>query len=797
MIFDVYFYFINKEGVICPGVTPCPKEWSEIKKEAAKPYVSELIEKYRKDGNADNKKQLPAVCYMGTCSAKKRAAANMIPTQAVMVDIDHVEDPATAYLELYKEACDKNGKDWWVDNVLLWHITPSGKGLRGVIWAQEGRTTIEQNLEKFDELFNLSKYGDFDKQCKDFSRLSFLPKADEVLYESAQLYTLCQPKSPSVQLVNSFTSEGESKSADKSAQLDKITDEEYFTAEEREKYDKYEYRGTPIKAIIERYVEVQGTPGTGEIHNYYNCMVKYFRNITNNDKRALLYLLPRFGHTRSECESSIKSICKVNTLSQLDKPFYFFLKDNGFYKTKNLQGEFAEYMMADEAPSTETSIPWLPPVFRELIATCPKDFRVSAVNALLPILGTLTSYLKAPYYYDGRWHTSSFFSIIYAPPGTGKGFVNRFMETLFEMIKLRDYVQQAREDIYLSFINRKGDNEKSPQNPNTSLRIIPPKNSEAEFLEKQRNNHGYHMFTYAAEMDSWAKGVKAAGGNKDDMIRVAWDNEEYGQQFKSANTFKGKVALHWNVLITGTLEQIKSYFKNVENGLITRCTFTTIDNQEFAPAPIWKPLSKSGINVINKFTERCDRNTYVEPCTVSMSDVDATDPDKFDSEIDWRFQFKERQEVNMDWLRTTIDEFLEYHRKKASLDFDKARDVFRRRAAVRGFRLGIICYALWEKPRKSDLEKCIPFIKWWMNEDLESSLRLWGAQYNNVVEDTPNLTQRSLYNQLPDKFNKNDVYVLCMKQGIKTPVRIVIHAWIKLGYANKLAKGEYEKVRRG
>ena len=45
-------------------------------------------------------------------------------------------------------------------------------------------------------------------------------------------------------------------------------------------------------------------------------------------------------------------------------------------------------------------------------------------------------------------------------------------------------------------------------------------------------------------MDSWAKGVKAAGGNKDDMIRIAWDNGEYGQQFKSANTFKGTVNLY-------------------------------------------------------------------------------------------------------------------------------------------------------------------------------------------------------------------------------------------------------------
>ena len=107
-----------------------------------------------------------------------------------------------------------------------------------------------------------------------------------------------------------------------------------------------------------------------------------------------------------------------------------------------------------------------------------------------------------------------------------------------------------------------------------------------------------------------------------------------------------------------------------------------------------------------------------------------------------------------------------------------------------------MCYALWEKPRLSDLQKCIPFIEWWMEQDLENSLKLWGNAYNNTVEDTPNLVQRSLFNQLGDTFTKNDVYVLCMKQGIKTPVRQIVYQWVKLGYVNKLDKNNYEKVGR-
>lgn len=783
MIFDVFFHFVSKDGKVCPGVKPKPMEWDEIKNLANSPEVASLIEEFRTTHNAEVKCKLPSVCYMGSIS-KYRAAKNATPTQAIMLDVDHVKDPATAYTEILASV----DRDWWVDNVLLWHITPSGEGLRAVVWAQpEYGNNVLNQIQGLAQKFNLYSYGKVDEPCKDFSRISFLFRGDELLYESAQLYTTTTKK-PEELLTNTGFDEEEQKPVK--------SDIPQYTEDDIKEIEAYEYRGTLVKSIVERWIEVKGAPDKGEIHNFYNEMVKYFRNITSNNKKVLFYLLPKFGHSDEECWSQIKSITKVSTLSDIPKPFYFFLKDNGFYNLKTPQGEMAAYMMGEGEETTESKMPWLPPVFKELVSIAPRDFRVSVVNSLLPVMGTLTSYLQAEYYFDARMHTTSFFSIIYAPAGTGKGFVGRFMDILFEQLQARDYVQQARDQIFQRAINRKGANDKAPEEPHTSLRIIPAKNSEAEFLQKQRDNKGYHMFTFAAEMDSWAKGVRAAGGNKDDMIRVAWDNDEYGQQFKAAATFKGKVRLYWNVLITGTIQQIHSYFKNVENGLVTRCSFTTIPNQEFAAAPMWKKLSKKAISTIEKFTERCDRMTYEEPCTLTPADIDSVSDAKFDEEVDWQFHFRPRKTVQMDWLREAIVKFLEDNRKKASLDFDKARDAFRRRVAVRGFRLGLMCYALWENPRESELKKCIPFIEWWMQQDLENSLKLWGSAYNNAVEDTPNLTQRSLYNQLGSKFTKNDLYVLCMKQGIKTPVRQIVHQWAKLGYVKKITKSDYEKTGR-
>ena len=794
MNFDLYFPFVGKsDGETKPGVRPKRKSWEDIKAIMRTARVKELVEAVRA-GDKSKKIELPAICWTGWSKKEYRRADAMEPTQMVMCDIDHCEDPRAAWEKIQQSENYKLVSDY----MTVVHVTPSGKGLRLVFRAVADYPTLREHMNWLNELLDLGSYGDFDTAVKDFSRISFLVPESEILYEN--LHILTSDRTFEFTPLKSDVEQGEAPKIpatagkkDEEGRLFDNTSVNDFTEEEIAKFKEYHYRGCELPIIVEKYVEVMGKPSSGEIHNYYNEMVKNFRCICDNNKRLLLWLLPRFGHTIDECWSQIVSICRVNTLSRLPKSFYFFLKDNGFYSGREEKSDgLKEYMLSEEEKSLDLP-PYLPPVFRELVGSAPVDFVLPCVNSLLPIMGTLTSYLKAVYPYDNREHTTSFFSVIYAPPGTGKGFVERFLDLLFEDLKLRDYIQSERENVYLRVIQRKGANDKAPEMPHTSLRIIPPKNSEAEFLQKQKDNQGYHMFTYAAEMDSWAKGVKAAGGNKDDMIRIAWDNGEYGQQFKSANTFKGTVRLFWNVLITGTIAQVESYFKNVENGLVTRCSFTPIENQEFAEAPRWKEISKRGMATIKTFMQRCDARTYETPCTVNILDVESCSDDEFDKVIDWKFKFKERRMIDMSWLMPTIDAFHKEQMRLAALDIDRARDVFRRRVGVRGFRLGMICYGCWEQPRPSDLQKCIPFIWWWMHKDIECMLNLWGARYNEQADVSPVLVQRNVFNALPEEFNKNDIYVVCMKQGIKTPVRHIVFDWKKLGYITKIDKDHFKK----
>ena len=801
MKFDVYFAMNTAKG-LRPGVTPEPMEWSDIKKQILEnENWCQQIDDYRETRNAELKQSLPSINFVGR-SVRDRANNAMIPTQLFMIDIDHIPEDKDCR-QVWDTLCMKVDYDWIVDNVILAHISPSGHGIH-IIFKSQGYPTLIENMNAVNEIFNFDEYGDYDTKVKDFARVSFAFKASEILFESARLLLSTESDFGTSLVNDAFAEEIQDGDSSKTPTKTKASrtisgNVPELSDEEIKKYEQMEFRGTPLINIVNRWVEKRGTPDAGEVHNYYNEMIKYFRNITSNNRKWLFAILPRFGHSAEECWGQIVSITKANTLSRIDKEFYFFLKDNGFYVAKESEANaLKEYMMSDEEKDPD-KMPTLPPVFREFVKSAPKDFHLSVINALMAILGFLSTYVKAKYPYDDRWHTCSFFSIIYAPAGTGKGFVERLLDKLMDYVTLRDQVQSLRENIYLRIIQKKGANDKAPDVPHTSIRVIPSKNSEAEFLTKQQDNHGAHMFTYAAEMDEWAKGEKAAGGNKSDMIRVAWDNGEYGQQFKSANTFRGKVRLYWNVLITGTIAQVNNYFKNVENGLVTRCCYTTIENQEFQLATIWKPINQKGLKTIQNYCKRCDDNTYMSPCEVDIEEAKTMGEQEFDDNIDWHFQIKEKQEVDMSWIMPTIEKFQKEQCDQAALAYDRARDTFRRRVGVRGFRLALLCTTLYPTVGKKEKKTIIHFVEWWMHQDIECTLRLWGKKYNDIVEEntTENLAQRDVFAQLKDEFTKDDVYVVCKRENIKTRINMIIYQWKKGKHIEEITKNKrWRKVKK-
>ena len=801
------------------------ERWRGLTQDA---MTATLIKEFR-NGDKEAKTKLPAVCWTGyAAEGSTRKIENMTPTGLYIIDIDHIgaplNPPEEGEVMTPEKAWNKITKTLkeqkLFDSVRLAHITPSGRGLRLVMQCTENFPTLGEHMQWLDEIMAFNEYGDFDTAVKDISRLSFVPQACDILYEDPRLWSDEPNFNPIINgnvNVNGNKDNPLNSLNQREARLEPLNQKRYEQQEIpnggngsqewkplRSQFADYKYRGTLLTEIIDKYLEVYGEPEQGEKHNFYNKMVRDFRNICDNDPLVLHDLLPRFGGDNAEeyraTLSQCQSICRSNTNGSIPREFFIFLAKNGFYTKK--RGEQEPEIM-EEAEDNKVhpvdTMPTPPPIIKELISCAPKDFKLPAINALLPILGTLTSYVRAEDEQTAKTISTSFFSVVYAPPSSGKSFMERYTNWLLRDILIRDEVNDARDAVFARKSQQKSANDKGEKLPATSIRIMEAKNSEAEFLEKQRNNKGHHMFTYCAEIDQWRKGIRAAGGNKDDMVRIAWENGFYGQNYKSTNTFKGKVQLFWNVLLAGTDDQVATYFKNVTNGLVTRCSFMHIDNQQFQYLPpAWKKLNAKAKQKVNNFIDKCDAMTYAEPLNVNMADVYAVDDDNFDKEVPWQYDFKPLQYVDISWIIPTCNEFQKEQTRRAQIDSDFARDTFRRRVGDRGKRIALLCTQFYNKPMTDkDKALCAKWIKWWMEQDLEAICKVFGEKYMQAIQETalPDGTRgKTILERLPEEFSAGEVRRVADILGYKSQARLLIHNWLKANVIEKLDKEHWRKV---
>ncbi|MBQ0074269.1 MAG: DUF3987 domain-containing protein [Prevotella sp.] len=739
------------------------------------------------DGYRKAKSLLPAIMWCGQSADFERKADKLKATGLYMVDIDHMTENVE---KVYREVVEPRTQELFIIGA---HITPSGKGLRLIAVAcKQELNTLQANMDWLVDELKLKQYGDYDTVCRDYSRLSFVvPRSDWFLVPPIADYSHNSPL---------HNIQAEEEVAEERSEAGAVSANEAVAEVKPKEVDKEGvlFKGAKVGDIIDKYVEQYGVPSAGERHAYYNNMVRNFRNMLDNDPELIASMLPLFGKPYEYRLSQCKSITKTNNTSRFSKEFFFFLVDNGFYptdkKSKNLA--LKEYIEEEPEEPAPDVIPPLPPVFREFVSIAPPDFKLPVINALMPLMGTLTSYVRANYF-DHREHSTSFFNVIYAPAGSGKSFVFKLMEPLLSNIELRDEIATMREAIYLNVKSAKGANEKDPKDPHVSVRIMPAINSQPEFLQKMRDNKGYHMFTFAEEVDTFAKGQRAGGVDKSDMYRVAWDNGLYGQSFKSANTFKGRVKLFYNILMTGTPNQVRNYYKNTENGMVTRVAFCEIPNQEFREYQSWKQLSRKQLETIGKFVNRCDNNTYTRPLDYSVEDALEVEEKDFDEAVPWNYQFRPFEYVDMSFIFKSLLEFDRKQRVQASAENNMARDTFRRRTAVKGFRLALICTQCWKKITKKEEKIIIDFVKWWMEKDIEESLKLFGDKMNDEMQESLNVhnnKRAGVLASLPTVFEKSDIVAQCLKQGVKTNARQLVCRWKKDKLIESIGDNKYKKL---
>ena len=145
-------------------------------------------------------------------------------------------------------------------------------------------------------------------------------------------------------------------------------------------------------------------------------------------------------------------------------------------------------------------------------------------------------------------------------------------------------------------------------------------------------------------------------------------------------------------------------------------------------------------------------------------------------------------------LRKAVDKWLEEKRVESALDMDVVKDRFRRRAAVIGFRCGVVYMLLAGKESAA----CIDFALKMADYTLQMQLRVFGpllAKYyaNDGDQHTGATVNGSIFEQLPSTFELQHLRRLKGQEFSDGALYTIISRWKSEGWVEKTGKGKWCK----
>ena len=736
--------------------TPTPVLWSEIEQAMRDPRVQHICDQIKLlDGQdpeelARLKRQLPIITphacrFTGDGSRK---SANAVPSGLVMLDIDHIDDPRDVFSALIAPKLTAENKIFFVA------ITPSGHGLRIIAERQEGESLIAAQTR----LANLCGFAEYDAVTHDLARASYLMPWSYVLYcepsglnfrdeaHALEIQHTCQVPAD-LSAGNPLPLEGVDSSG---MLLNQVVDNNTPAVVS-------EFRGVPYESIVKELANLLGgTPEMGERNQFYFTMVKYMRYICDFQAARCVAVLPDYGLSFSERTSTAQSA--VNRPRKNDIPDLL----QRAITTASLASESGEAPASNLSPLT-SNLPALPRVLELICRRLPEGFRPAMVIAALPILGALATRVRFQYL-DKQEHSFSFMSCITAPAATGKSFIRKPVNLLLTPIDRQDEIERKKEEQYKDALRAAKNSKMQPTNPRACPRNNGINVSIAKLLQLLSYSDGRHLIGIGEEIDTLVKSERAGvWSQKSDIYRLGFDNAKYGQNYMSDNSFSANVPVYYNLLLTGTPGGMYRFFKDVEDGLVTRFCFAQLPDMFGADIPAFENYTPAEEREIIEIATRLDQTDGFIACT---------------------------------HVGNRIRRWLNDKRELAIREDSRAIDTLRKRAAVIGYRAGMLAYLL----NGQKYDKGIGEFTTWIAEYIfQNQMDLFGSKFEEVAQTQIKVKERtsnvvSLLLSLPDTFTRSELMALRARNGQSTNVKMVLSRWHAAGFITTTAKNTYRKT---
>jgi hypothetical protein len=522
-----------------------------------------------------------------------------------------------------------------------------------------------------------------------------------------------------------------------------------------------EYKGIPYADIVQQLMlSIGAADGAvpGERNTVYFSLACYMRYICDFNAEVLLRVLPDFGLSETERQHAIQSAIGRPRKSEIPMVLQSAI---AICERENLSPS-----LPIRERAADMAMPELPRLLKLVCRRLPEEYRPAMVIASLPVLGTLATRIRFEYL-DRQEQSLSFFACITAPAASGKSFIRKPLDLLLTPINEQDAIEREKEQAYKDKLRASKNSKNQPEDPHACPRNNGVAISIAKLLQLLTYAEGKHLIGIGEEMDTLVKSERAGvWSQKSDIYRLAFDNAEYGQAYMSDASFNAHIKVYYNLLLTGTPNSMRRFFKDLENGLATRVCFAQLPDTSFAEIPVFAPYSETEKAEIIRWARRLDTESGRLVCPQ---------------------------------VGTVISDWLEKKRQEA-IDADShAMDTLRRRAAVMGFRAGMLCYLLENRKYTKTVGG---FAEWVAEYVFRNQMELWGEGIEALFNgEGASLSERgiatSLLGLLPQEFTTGDLIRLRARKGqsVKSSsIKVLLHRWKANGRIEKLADNNWKRL---
>ena len=763
----------KKQPFTCIGKghgAPClPATREDWEHERRKPALIQMCERIKK-GDEELKHRLPVwTPHCAEFRNNHRATADaLMPLPRLMLDFDEKGHSAEIKAKLLKES---------PLEVLL--IEKSVRdGTHVLVELPEG-----MEIEKAQQLMKEATGFEPDKAVKDVSRCIYMVPESHTLYVSQKMFET----SPSPSKGGEKSPPAPSPSKGGGPRLAPSTGKSEGTKEEGTKDDVPQpselqpsegthqpsnhkhptsFKGIPYSSIIAEYWRrTGGEPTEGERNNKLHRLAANLRAICENSEEWLLEVLPRFDLSEKEMLTIVHSACKEPTKGSMliNKIVEHLASSIG----NNADDELDDAEDTNLSPLSSLLSPRnLPIGLKQSLVGVPPSMQMPVICAVLPIAAAYADQVEVQYC-DGQMQHLGLMSIIRGEQASGKSVCKNAVDVWKRQFDEEDALARKREEEWKERKKSRKANEKAPEDPKVLIRMVPVTVSCSTLLKRFKNSNGHTLYSFGEELDTLRK-TNGAGSwsSKYDIYRLSFDQGEWGQDYNSDQAESGVVKVAYNWTLLGTNGALQKCFRqdNIENGLSSRILVAEMPDSSFSKMP--------------KFGRRsADDEAAIQEAVTRLRSCSGF--------------------VDTPRLRKAIERWVEEKRVEAAKDIDRVKDTYRKRAAVIGFRCGVIFRLLDGK----ESNKCLDFALMMAEYALQQQIAAFGEALQNEFVSSSDMNQRhgknhSIFDQLPPTFAMDDLSAL--KEGVfkGSALRTIIYRWKHDGWIEKLDSKHWKKVTK-